>query len=115
MPRLDLSSESLAKQGLKRLTDSLELGLIKLLAGWPRQIEAAAEAHEPHRLAFYLYDLAAAFHGLWTKGREDPSLRFIVEDDAELTGARLALVKAVQLVIAAGLGIFGVDAVEEMH
>jgi arginyl-tRNA synthetase len=115
MPGLDLSPESLAKQGLERLTDSLELGLIKLLAGWPRQIEAAAEAHEPHRLAFYLYDLAAAFHGLWTKGREDPSLRFIIEEDAELTGARLGLVRAVQLVIAAGLSIFGVEAVEEMH
>lgn len=114
-PRLDLSPAALGKEGLHRLTDPLELGLIKQLVGWPRQVEAAAEAHEPHRLAFYLYDLAAAFHGLWTKGREEPGLRFIVEGDAELTGARLALVRAVQLVIAAGLGIFGVDAVEEMH
>src|SRR5579883_453707 len=115
MPDLDLAPESLAKQGLERLTDPLELALIKMLAGWPRQIEAAAEAHEPHRLAFYLYDLAATFHGLWTKGREEPRLRFIIEGDPVLTGARLALVRGVQLVIAAGLGIFGVEAVEEMH
>jgi arginyl-tRNA synthetase len=112
---LDLAPESLAKRGLDRLTDPLELDLIKRLAGWPRQIEAAAEAHEPHRLAFYLYDLAAAFHGLWTKGREEPGLRFIIEGEPALSGARLALVRAVQLVIAAGLGIFGVEAVEEMH
>jgi arginyl-tRNA synthetase len=78
-------------------------------------VEGAAEAHEPHRLAFYLYDLAAAFHALWTKGREEPRLRFIVEDDPELTMARLALVRGVRLVIAAGLGIFGVAAVEEMR
>ena len=114
-PQLDFSADSLARQSLARLSDPAELGVIKLLCAWPRQIEAAAEAHEPHRLAFYLYDLAAAFHGLWTKGTEEPSLRFILEGDAELTGARLALVRAVQVVIASGLGIFGVEAVEEMH
>ena len=114
-PALDLAPESLAKQGLDRLTDPLELDLIRRLAGWPRQVEAAAEAHEPHRLAFYLYDLAAAFHGLWTKGRDAPGLRFLVEGEPALTGARFALVRAVQQVIAAGLGIFGVEAVEEMH
>ncbi|MFI4986904.1 MAG: arginine--tRNA ligase [Alphaproteobacteria bacterium] len=114
-PALAISPESLARGALGRLDDSLELALIRLLCGWPRQIEASAEAHEPHRLAFYLYDLAAAFHGLWTKGREEPSLRFILESDAELTGARLALVRAVQLVIASGLSLFGVTAVEEMH
>ncbi len=114
-PSLDVSPESLARRPLQRLDDSLELALIRLLAAWPRHVEAAAEAHEPHRLAFYLYDLAAAFHALWTKGREEPSLRFILESDAELTAARLALVRAVQLVIASGLSIFGVAAVEEMH
>jgi arginyl-tRNA synthetase len=111
---LDLSPAVLAEAPLDRLTDSAELGLIKLLAAWPRQVEAAAEAQEPHRLAFYLYDLAAAFHGLWTKGKEEPQLRFIIEGDADLTKARLALVCGVQLVIATGLAIFGVDAVEEM-
>jgi len=114
-PQLDFSAESLALQRLARLSDPAELGVIKLLCAWPRQIDAAAEAHEPHRLAFYLYDLAALFHGLWTKGREEPSLRFILEGDAELTAARLALVRAVQIVIASGLAIFGVEAVEEMH
>lgn len=114
-PALDLAPKSLAKQGLDCLTDPLELDLIKRLAGWPRQVEAAAEAHEPHRLAFYLYDLAGAFHGLWTKGREVPGLRFLVEGEPALTGARFALVRGVQQVIAAGLGIFGVEAVEEMH
>ena len=114
-PQLDFSAESLARERLARLSDSAELGVIKLLCAWPRQIDAAAEAHEPHRLAFYLYDLAALFHGLWTKGREEPSLRFILAGDAELTGARLALVRAVQVVIASGLAIFGVEAVEEMH
>jgi len=114
-PALDLAPEPLAKQALDRLTDPLELDLIKRLAGWPRQVEAAAEAHEPHRLAFYLYDLAAAFHGLWTKGREEPGLRFLIEGEPALSGARFALVRAVQLVIATGLGIFGVEAVEEMR
>ena len=100
---------------LARLSDPGELALIKLLAAWPRQIEAAAEAHEPHRLAFYLYDLAAAFHGQWNRGNDDPGLRFIVADDAGLTAARLALAQAVALTVASGLEIFGVVAPEEMR
>ena len=100
---------------LARLRDPGELALIKLLAAWPRQIEAAAEAHEPHRLAFYLYDLAAAFHGQWNRGNDDPDLRFIVAGDAELTAARLALAQAVGLTVASGLEIFGVEAPEEMR
>ena len=115
VPGLDLETKSLAGAGLDRLTDTAELALIKLLASWPRQVESAAEAHEPHRLAFYLHELAAAFHGLWNKGNEDPRLRFIVADDRDLTRARLALVRAVGLVIASGLGIFGVEPVEEMR
>ncbi len=87
-----------------------------MLANWPRTLEGAAEAHEPHRIAFYLYDLAAVFHALWTKGsKEDATLRFIIEDDAELTAARLALARGVQTVIASGLGIMGVEPVEEMR
>jgi len=77
-------------------------------------VEAAAQAHEPHRVAFYLYDLAAAFHGLWNRGNDDPSLRFIV-DDAELSRARLALIGVVAQVIRNGLAIMGVEPVEEMH
>ena len=115
LPDLDTAAGALADADLGRLTDEAELALIKLLASWPRQIEAAAEAHEPHRLAFNLYDLAAAFHGLWNKGKEDRRLRFIVAGDVTLTRARLALVRATGLVIASGLGIFGVEPVEEMR
>ena len=115
LPDLDTTAGALAGADLAGLTDEAELALIKLLASWPRQIEAAAEAHEPHRLAFFLGDLAAAFHGLWNKGKEDPSLRFIIAGDVASTRARLALVRAAGLVIASGLGIFGVEPVEEMR
>ncbi len=97
------------------LTDSEELGLIRRLALWPRLLEGAAEAYEPHRVAFYLYDLAAAFHGLWTKGKDETRLRFLMDDDPDLTAARLALIRGVALVIASGLDIFGVEPVEEMR
>jgi len=98
-----------------RLTDPSELALIRLVAQWPRQVEAAALAHEPHRIAFYLYDLAAAFHAHWNLGRDDPALRFVVEGDPELTRARLALVKGIGFVIGSGLKVFGVTPVEEMR
>ncbi len=114
-PDLAQAPAALAEGPLHRLTDSQELGLIKLLAGWPRLVDSAAEAYEPHRVAFYLNDVAAAFHGLWTKGKDDTSLRFLVADDAELTAARLALIRAVALVIASGLRIFGVEPLEEMR
>ena len=100
---------------LDKLTDPGELALIRLIAKWPRQVEAAASAHEPHRIAFYLYDLAAAFHAHWNRGREEPGLRFVVEGDSALTQARLALVKAVGFVISSGLKVFGVKPVEEMR
>ena len=100
---------------LHRLTDSGELALIKLMAGWPRLVESAAEAHEPHRIAFYLYDLAAAFHALWNRGKEEAALRFLLTEDPALTSARLAMVRAMSLSIASGLGIFGVEPVEEMR
>ena len=115
LDRIDLSTEALAGASLGRLTDSAEIGLIKSLAGWPRLLEGAAEAHEPHRVAFHLYDIAAGFHGLWTKGKEDASLRFLILDDPAMTQARLALVRAVQTVIASGLGLYGVEPVEEMR
>ncbi|HKH66654.1 MAG TPA: arginine--tRNA ligase, partial [Reyranella sp.] len=85
-----------------RLGDAGELALIRLIAQWPRQVDAAAAAHEPHRIAFYLYELAAAFHAHWTRGREEPGLRFVVEGDAELTRARLALVQGIGFVIGSG-------------
>jgi len=107
--------EGLDSVPLDLLGDAGELALIRLIAQWPRQVEAAAAAHEPHRIAFYLYDLAAAFHAHWNRGRDEPALRFIVEGQAELTRARLALVQAVGFVIGSGLKVFGVTPVEEMR
>jgi arginyl-tRNA synthetase len=111
----DLSDAGLAGADLDCLTDSSELGLIKQLAGWPRMVESAAEAHEPHRVAFFLSEVAAGFHGLWNKGKDDAALRFIVEDDETVTLARLALVRGVATVIASGLGVMGVEPLEELR
>ena len=82
---------------------------------WPRVIESAAETHEPHRIAYYLYDVAADFHAHWNRGRDEPDLRFVRPDNLPLTLARLALVKAVATVIASGLVLFGVEPAEEMR
>ena len=97
------------------LTDPAELDLLKRLALYPRIVEAAAVAHEPHRIAFYLYDLASEFHALWTKGRDLPYLRFIMTNDAKITRARLAMVQGVVSVLASGLAILGVHAPTEMR
>ncbi len=105
----------LADADMARLDDPAELGLLRRLALFPRLIESAAEAHEPHRVAFYLYDLASEFHALWTRGRDAPHLRFIIQNDAEMTKARLALVQGVVSVIASGLAILGVQAPDEMR
>ncbi|BBK38343.1 arginine--tRNA ligase [Allostella sp. ATCC 35155] len=115
MPGADLSPAALAGVELTGISDSAELALVRLMAQWPRIVESAAEAHEPHRIAFFLYDLASAYHMLWNKGKDDASLRFLVRDDENLTLARLALVQAFALVIAAGLRVFGVEPVEEMR
>jgi arginyl-tRNA synthetase len=85
------------------------------MAYFPALITGAARAHEPHRLAFYLYDLASAFHGLWTRGNDLPQLRFIQADDRNLTAARCALVAAVQCVLSSGLAVLGVGAPESMR
>ena len=100
---------------LSLLTDKNELNVIKILTNWPRIIQGAAKAHEPHRIAFYLSDLAAAFHSLWNKGKEDEKLRFIIEDDKELSSARLSLIKAIAIVIASGLEVIGIEAAEELR
>jgi len=100
---------------VERLTDPVELELLRRLALYPRIIEAAAVSHEPHRIAFYLYDVASEFHALWTKGRDLPYLRFIINNDANVTRARLAMVQAVVLVLASGLAILGVHAPNEMR
>ena len=115
LPDLPSGAEALAAAPLNLLTDSGEVGLMKQMAEWPRLLESAAEAHEPHRVAFFLYDFAAAFHGLWTRGKDEAALRFLLPDEPELTAARLALVQAVAFVIASGLQIFGVEPVEEMR
>ena len=92
-----------------------EFALAAKLAEWPRLVEIAASSHEPHRVAFYLYDLASEFHGLWNKGNAEPALRFLQEDDPVASKAKLALIGAVQVVISNGLGILGVTPVEEMR
>jgi arginyl-tRNA synthetase len=113
-PKDDLSDSALSEVPLDRLSDPSEVTLIRQLAGWPRLVEAAAEAHEPHRIAFYLQEVASQFHVLWNKGKDDSILRFILASDAELTRARLALVRGVALVIASGLAVFGVEPAQEM-
>jgi len=105
----------LADGALDRLSDPAELSLMRRIALYPRLVEAAALAHEPHRIAFYLYDLASEFHALWTKGKDLPHLRFIIQNDPTMTVARLALVEGVVTVLASGLGLLGVDAPDEMR
>src|SRR5437660_1864511 len=105
----------LGDAAVERLTDPAELDLLRRLAAYPRMIEAAAAAHEPHRIAFYLYDLASEFHALWTRGRDLPYLRFIINNDAGMTKARLALVQGVVSVLASGLAVLGVHAPDEMR
>lgn len=104
-----------ADADLERLSDPLELALIRQAAGFPRIVAQAAEAREPHRIAFFLHELASQFHALWTTGKERQELRFIVAEDAALTGARLAMLAAIRTVLAAGLRLIGVEPVEEMH
>ena len=89
--------------------------MIKKLAEWPRLVEVAAKAHEPHKVAFYLYDLASDFHALYNRGNDLPDLRFVQEGDAETTQAKIALIRAVAIVISHGLGILGVTPAEEMR
>ena len=98
-----------------QLGDVSEKTVIRRLSQYPRLIEAAALAHEPHRIAFYLYDLAADFHALWNRGKDDPVMRFIIEDNKVVSLARLGLVESVKFVIASGLGVLGVSAPQEMR
>jgi arginyl-tRNA synthetase len=114
-PSLDLSAHGAAKIDLSPLKIEEEIALIKGLAGWPRIIEAAASAHEPHRIAFFLMELAALFHSLWNKGNDNAALRFIVKEDERTTLARLVLIKAAQTVIASGLAVMGCEPVEELR
>ncbi len=119
MPDLPAGSQERARffkdAKLDRLTDSGELSILRRIALYPRLIEAAAQAHEPHRVAFYLYELASEFHAHWTRGKDLPHLRFIIQNDPEMTVARLALVQGIVTVLASGLALLGVEAPEEMR
>ncbi|MTH97242.1 arginine--tRNA ligase [Roseibium sp. RKSG952] len=115
LPDSDITDTALASADFGLLTDEGELELIAKMAQWPRIVDSAAETHEPHRVAFYLYDLASSLHAHWNRGKEMPQLRFINTDNTRLTLARLALVRAISLVLASGLAILGVDAPEEMR
>lgn len=112
---IDLSDAALCAADYSLLEDSGELDLIAKMAEWPKIVEAAADTHEPHRIAFYLHELASGLHGHWNRGKEMPQLRFIEASNAKLTLARLALVRAVSLVLSSGLAILGVNAPEEMR
>ncbi len=106
---------ALSQATLTRLDDAAELALMRRVALYPRLVEAAAMSHEPHRIAFYLYELASDYHALQTKGKGAPHLRFIMQNDPELTLARLALVQGVVTVLASGLAVLGVGAPDEMR
>jgi arginyl-tRNA synthetase len=112
---IDISSRALAAADLSLLQNEGEFALIKLVAQFPRIVEAAALSDEPHRIAFYLHDLASSFHAHWTRGKDRPQLRFLNEQRRDLTAARLALITALATVLASGLGILGVNAPEEMR
>ena len=111
----DIETFDFTKVDLSLLQDESEINLMKSLLNWPKVAATAAEFHEPHRISFYLYELAANFHGLWNKGKEMPQLRFIVDDNIELSYARLAMVRSVAYIVKAGLDILGVDAPHEMR
>ncbi|MBX3596177.1 MAG: arginine--tRNA ligase [Rhizobiaceae bacterium] len=113
-PNHEFKRETL-RSAVARLTDEGEIGLVKKIAEYPRLVASAAQAHEPHRLAFYLYDLASAFHAHWNRGTDNNDLRFVKVNDAELTEARLGLVQAVGDVLTSGLALIGADAPTEMR
>jgi arginyl-tRNA synthetase len=119
MPDLPLAPKDRAgffkDAAFDRLSDSGELSMLRRIALYPRMVEAAAAAHEPHRVAFYLYELASEFHAHWTRGKDLPHLRFIIQNDPETTLARLALVQGIVTVLASGLALLGVEAPEEMR
>jgi arginyl-tRNA synthetase len=114
-PDMDLSPRALADAQLELIDDDGERALLKIIAQYPRIIEQAAASREPHRLAFYLHDLATSFHSLWTRGKDMPHLRFVNEVARDLTNARMALATSTTLVLSSGLGVLGVNAPEEMR
>jgi len=115
MPALDTGAVALADANLSLLADDAERALIRRVAQYPRLVESAAASHEPHRVAFYLYDLASEFHALWNKGKEQPHLRFVNDEAPDSTKARLALVHSLMCVLGSGLALLGVSAPDEMR
>jgi arginyl-tRNA synthetase len=117
--REQLPGEAFDRESLKAATGDLvdegEISLIKKLAEYPRLVESAALVHEPHRLAFYLYDLASTFHAHWNRGTDNIDLRFVKVNDRQLTHARLGLVQAVSDVLTSGLALIGAEAPTEMR
>jgi arginyl-tRNA synthetase len=112
----EIDDNDLIKADISLLTDSSEINLIKIIASWPQIVLGAAESHEPHRIAYYLYELSSAFHSLWSKGsKEKVSLRFLVPKNRTLTLARLAMVRSLAITIASGLEVMGVEPLEEME
>lgn len=112
---LDVSDAALLSADLSILTHEAELAMARKIAEWPRLVEIASRNNEPHRVAFYLYELASDFHGLWNRGNDDSSLRFIQDGDPATSQAKIALARSVSVVICSGLGILGVTPVEEMR
>ncbi|KEJ89553.1 arginine--tRNA ligase [Sulfitobacter donghicola] len=112
---IDVSEDALKAADLSKLDHAAELALLRKVAEWPRLVETAARSNEPHRVAFYLYELAGDLHGFWNLGNAEVGLRFIQEDDPATSQAKIALARAVAIVIAAGLGILGVTPAEEMR
>ena len=110
-----VDDKALASADLSVLTHAAELALVRKVAEWPRLVESAASAHEPHRIAFYLYEIASEFHALWNRGNDEPAIRFLNESDPDGTKARIAMIRAVSVVISAGLGILGVTPKREMR
>ena len=112
---VDVTDPALAAQDLSAIAHPAEIGVMKKMAEWPRVVEIAAQTGEPHRVAFYLYDLASDLHALWNRGNELTELRFLQDGDLQRTSAKIALPRAVAVVISAGLGILGVTPLEEMR
>ena len=111
---IDISDSALSETNLTGLTHSSELSLIKKIAEWPRLVEVAARLYEPHRIAFYLFDLSSQLHAHWSKGSDNPDLRFLHNDNLVKTQSKIALARAVSIVISAGLAILGVKPAEKM-
>ncbi len=112
---VDVTDAALAAADLSKLSHEAELKLARQIGEWPRLLEIAARTHEPHRIAFYLYELASDFHSLWNRGNDEPALRFVQEGDLATSQSKIALIRATAVVISTGLGILGVDPLDELR